>query len=99
MLILIALVIKIVEIVNIIVMERREREINAREINKLCTVQLFTQPVPKKKSAASRQLPLVYILNMMLYCMEYPFGLFRSAVLTVVPQVSSHTPHCQSKGN
>lgn len=44
-----------------------------------------TLPVPEQQSVHLGQLPLVYILGMMPYDMEYPFGQLGSAVLAVSP--------------
>ena len=49
------------------------------------------QPVPEQQSAPPDQLPPVYILSMTFDGMEYPFGLFRSTVLTVLPPSFSCT--------
>ena len=43
------------------------------------------QLVPEQRSAPPSQLPPVYILGMMSYGMECPFGQFGSAVLAVSP--------------
>ena len=43
------------------------------------------QPVPEEQLPPPSQLPLVYMLSMMSYGMEYPFGQLGSAVLPVPP--------------
>lgn len=43
------------------------------------------QPLPQQQSAATNQLPPVYILSMMPHVMEYPFGQFGPAFLAVSP--------------
>ena len=43
------------------------------------------QLVPEQQSTPPGQLPPVYILGMISYGMEYPFGQFGSAVLAVSP--------------
>jgi len=48
------------------------------------------QPVPEEQLPPPSQLPLVYMLSMMSYGMEYPFGQLGSAALPVSPP----TPLC-----
>ena len=47
--------------------------------------------MPKQRSAPPGQVPPIYILGMMFYGMEYPFGWFGSAVLALLPPSFLHT--------